>query len=155
MTKYALGTPEDVIVAGDKSVYGPTQTPGKPMKPAAPGSLAARLSEERRPVRDIGLGNTPRGVALLPKGAPMASVGNPKTGQLPLTGTPTPTDPKFLETMKGIGINVSDVPPVANPYKKGGKVKSTSSYKSGGSVSSASKRGDGCCVKGKTKGRFV
>ena len=36
--------------------------------------------------------------------------------------------------------------------KKGGKV---SCYKSGGSVSSASKRGDGCAIKGKTKGRFV
>ena len=28
-------------------------------------------------------------------------------------------------------------------------------YKKGGKVSSASKRGDGCCIKGKTKGRFV
>jgi len=36
--------------------------------------------------------------------------------------------------------------------KKGGKV---SCYKSGGKVSSASKRGDGCAIKGKTKGRFV
>ena len=36
--------------------------------------------------------------------------------------------------------------------KKGGKV---SCYKSGGSVSSASKRGDGCAIKGKTKGRLV
>jgi hypothetical protein len=27
--------------------------------------------------------------------------------------------------------------------------------KKGGKVSSASKRGDGCCIKGKTKGRFV
>ena len=36
--------------------------------------------------------------------------------------------------------------------KRGGKV---SSYKSGGSVSSASKRADGCCTKGKTKGRII
>ena len=28
-------------------------------------------------------------------------------------------------------------------------------YKSGGKVSSASSRADGCCVKGKTKGRMV
>jgi hypothetical protein len=28
-------------------------------------------------------------------------------------------------------------------------------YAKGGSVSSASKRADGCCTKGKTKGRFV
>jgi hypothetical protein len=31
----------------------------------------------------------------------------------------------------------------------------TKSYKGGGSVSTASKRADGCCVKGKTKGRIV
>jgi len=35
--------------------------------------------------------------------------------------------------------------------KKGGAVKKAK----GGTVSSASKRGDGCAVKGKTKGRFV
>jgi hypothetical protein len=28
-------------------------------------------------------------------------------------------------------------------------------YKKGGKVSSASKRGDGCAVRGKTKGKFV
>ena len=28
-------------------------------------------------------------------------------------------------------------------------------YKSGGKISSASKRADGCCIKGKTKGRMV
>lgn len=31
----------------------------------------------------------------------------------------------------------------------------TKNYKKGGSVSSASKRGDGCAIKGKTKGRMV
>jgi hypothetical protein len=31
----------------------------------------------------------------------------------------------------------------------------TKNYKSGGKVSSASSRADGCCVKGKTKGRMV
>ena len=31
----------------------------------------------------------------------------------------------------------------------------TRNYKAGGKVSSASKRADGCCVKGKTKGRMV
>ena len=31
----------------------------------------------------------------------------------------------------------------------------TRAYKSGGKVSSASKRADGCCIKGKTKGRIV
>ena len=36
--------------------------------------------------------------------------------------------------------------------KAGGTV---SSYKSGGKVSSASKRADGCCVKGKTRGKMM
>ena len=31
----------------------------------------------------------------------------------------------------------------------------TKAYKSGGKVSSASKRADGCCVKGKTKGKMI
>ena len=31
----------------------------------------------------------------------------------------------------------------------------TKSYKMGGNVSTASKRADGCCIKGKTKGRMV
>jgi len=36
--------------------------------------------------------------------------------------------------------------------KKGGKVKKMAK---GGSVSSASKRGDGCAIKGKTRGKLV
>jgi len=35
------------------------------------------------------------------------------------------------------------------------KRNATKGMKKGGKVSSASKRGDGCCIKGKTKGRFV
>lgn len=38
------------------------------------------------------------------------------------------------------------------PYKKGGKVKKMAK---GGKVGSASKRADGCCVRGKTKGRMI
>jgi hypothetical protein len=44
------------------------------------------------------------------------------------------------------------------PFKRGGKVitkKRTTKQKVVKKVSSASKRGDGCCIKGKTKGRFV
>ena len=44
------------------------------------------------------------------------------------------------------------------PFKRGGKVstkKRTTKQKIVKKVSSASKRGDGCCIKGKTKGRFV
>jgi len=41
---------------------------------------------------------------------------------------------------------------MAAAMKKGGTVKKMAK---GGSTSSASKRGDGCAIKGKTKGRFV
>jgi len=42
------------------------------------------------------------------------------------------------------------------PYKKGGAVKKKlKKMASGGKVSSASKRADGCCVKGKTRGKMV
>ena len=37
----------------------------------------------------------------------------------------------------------------------GTKSKSPKPMKKGGTVSSASKRGDGCCIRGKTKGRMV
>ena len=53
---------------------------------------------------------------------------------------PTSTDTKIKT-----GIDGFDNIPVS-------KMKS---MKKGGSVSSASKRADGCCVKGKTKGRMV
>ena len=42
-----------------------------------------------------------------------------------------------------------------NMGKKSAAPKASSDYKKGGKVSSASKRADGCCVKGKTKGRMV
>jgi hypothetical protein len=42
-------------------------------------------------------------------------------------------------------------------YKQGLGMKPSTDYeyKKGGKVSSASKRADGCCVKGKTKGKIV
>ena len=53
---------------------------------------------------------------------------------------------------RGIGASLADMGALrAAGMKKGGTVKKAK----GGSVSSASKRGDGCAVKGKTKGRFV
>lgn len=53
----------------------------------------------------------------------------------------------------GGGSGGGDLPPGFTPGKKGGK--SFIDYKKGGNVSSASKRADGCCVKGKTKGKMV
>lgn len=35
------------------------------------------------------------------------------------------------------------------------KIKGVFGFKSGGKVGSASKRADGCCVKGKTKGKYL
>ena len=44
----------------------------------------------------------------------------------------------------------------AKPAKKApGFMRSALGYKAGGSVSSASKRGDGCAIKGKTRGKMV
>ena len=56
-------------------------------------------------------------------------------------------EPSFLKGTKG--YNLSDVTRFLR--RKAG----ITSYKSGGSVSSASSRGDGCAIKGKTKGRIV
>jgi hypothetical protein len=42
--------------------------------------------------------------------------------------------------------------PLKLPMKKGGAVKKMAS---GGKVSSASRRGDGCAIRGKTKGRMM
>ena len=67
---------------------------------------------------------------------------------------------KGTETIsKGINaIKNARMPELPRSYdketgmKKGGAVKKKAK---GGTVSSASKRGDGCAIKGKTKGRFV
>jgi len=54
---------------------------------------------------------------------------------------------------RAVDKNLLNIYKRLNPgMKKGGQVKKMAK---GGSVSSASKRADGCCVKGKTKGRIV
>jgi hypothetical protein len=50
--------------------------------------------------------------------------------------------------------------PVSEMRKKAGeeyskKMKAGEFYKKGGSVGSASKRADGCCIKGKTRGKMM
>jgi hypothetical protein len=54
------------------------------------------------------------------------------------------TKDKWMGILKG-GMNI-----LSSPMKTPNKT-----YKKGGSVSSASKRADGCCVKGKTRGKIV
>jgi hypothetical protein len=51
--------------------------------------------------------------------------------------------------LNGVAMGQAFVKPEYTEMKKGGSVKSKPK------VSTASKRGDGCCIKGKTKGRFV
>jgi hypothetical protein len=65
-------------------------------------------------------------------------------GQKAATARMRRTNPELFdyETMKKYG---------GSGMKKGGTVKKAK----GGRVSTASKRGDGCCIKGKTKGRMV
>lgn len=55
---------------------------------------------------------------------------------------------------RGLGASLAGQAAMARMggMKKGGTVKKMAK---GGTVSSASKRGDGCAIKGKTKGRFV
>jgi hypothetical protein len=54
---------------------------------------------------------------------------------------------------RGLGASLAGMGALrASGMKKGGTVKKMAK---GGSTSSASKRGDGCAIKGKTKGRFV
>ena len=55
---------------------------------------------------------------------------------------------------RGLGASLAGQAAMARMggMKKGGTVKKMAK---GGSTSSASKRGDGCAIKGKTKGRFV
>ena len=43
----------------------------------------------------------------------------------------------------------------AQPSRDAAYEAARTTMKTGGSVSSASKRADGCCTKGKTKGKFV
>jgi hypothetical protein len=56
-------------------------------------------------------------------------------------------------TQAKVNRMIEMIKPTKEPVKK--KMGGSVGYKSGGKVSSASKRGDGCAVKGKTKGRMI
>jgi hypothetical protein len=57
------------------------------------------------------------------------------------------TGPRTGPTSGGFGGSSSGMPKLNRDITK--------NHKKGGMVSSASKRADGCCIKGKTKGRMV
>ena len=80
----------------------------------------------------------------------------------PVTPAPVTPAPVIPKPVTPAPVTPAPVAPTAPPpgsfqaMKKGGKVKKTiKQYVSGGSVSSASKRGDGCAIRGKTRGRNV
>ncbi len=63
---------------------------------------------------------------------------------------------------EGVGDKIEPLPGMLDPIsqakmdkKKKEQETKPKGYKSGGMVSSASKRADGCCVKGKTRGKMV
>jgi hypothetical protein len=64
-----------------------------------------------------------------------------------MAGEKKPTAAPLRETMESDSGTTNP-----SEFKRGGKVKKMAS---GGSVGSASKRADGCCVKGKTRGKIV
>ena len=111
----------------------------KKVKRFAAGGPSNAFTQDQPPVGDV------RMAAPMPmqqqnlQNAPMVE---------PMT---TPTD----QTQTGTGTSATNF---GIGLKKGGKVKAkpTKTYKAGGSVkSSASRRGDGCAIKGKTRGRMV
>lgn len=62
-------------------------------------------------------------------------------------------NPSLIKMPKG---SFDDIKTEGNSTETAPKIKKLpkGSFKSGGSVSSASKRADGCCTKGKTKGKM-
>ena len=82
------------------------------------------------------------------------NVTNPAQNPDPFAITYGQQNPNVMEGNTE-NVNVGTSQEASNyMYRRGGKV---NSYKSGGAVkaSSASKRGDGCAIRGKTKGRMV
>jgi hypothetical protein len=75
---------------------------------------------------------------------------------IPPKASPAPIQPNAMFPTVGqkvIGAQV--MPPNVGGYGMIGKSFGGMGMKKGGKVSSASKRGDGCCPRGKTKGRMV
>ena len=154
--------------------FGHTMGPFKP-RPGFPGrSPATPQPLVAQPPASAGLGSMPANSQQLGQMQGMlqgAPIGGPANGraqiaQLPQQptgrsgrGIAPATPPSFASQMRGMGLaGMGLQQKFGQGMKKGGAVKkkaSSKSYKSGGTVSSASKRGDGCAIKGKTKGKIV
>lgn len=90
---------------------------------------------------------TPK-IKKMPKGSPGFDIDT--EGDLT---TAAPKIKKMPKGSPGFDFDIEDDITVAAPKPKIKKLPK-GSFKKGGSVSSASKRADGCCVKGKTKGKM-
>lgn len=136
-----------------------TLNPGaKPITPTSPNvdyiPRPAMPSMPQRPT--VGTPNAipktgPKG--LIPFNAPMPVL-KPEPNVMPKVGSMTPFVNKPLMMPAGSGVGKAP-PGTMGRLAKGGKVAATSKMANGGKVSSASSRGDGCAVRGKTKGRMV
>jgi hypothetical protein len=168
----AMGSSKNVDVGTGRGTtnFGPAKTaPKRSTKPPAARSAASEYVAPPSPESALtagiaGLAGTPGGAAV-----ERGNVTSQGTTQNYETMFPAETfNPPSAPMRKGLfGEEISqedyDAMTQRNKdasffgrFKKGGQVKKKTAKKaSGGSVSSASKRGDGCCQRGKTKGRMV
>ena len=105
--------------------------------------------EMQRPAPEIETRDAPKAKKAAPKPQPKAESKPapkpaPKTESKKVSGE----EPSFFKGTKGYK-NLGAL------FKSMREKAGITSYKSGGSVSSASSRGDGCAVRGKTKGKMI
>jgi hypothetical protein len=121
------------------------KAPGKPKRSVTDKKEATKVVNVKEPVVEGNIGS----VDFTPEVAASAP-------DLARTNIPAPVEERsFNAPSKVVDSDRSTwIDPMVQArrsmgFKKGGSVKSSSK------VSSASRRGDGCCVRGKTKGRMV
>jgi len=104
------------------------------------------VEEMQRPAPEIETREAPKAKKAAPKPQPKAEPkAEPKATP---KAEPKKEEPSFFKGTKGYK-NLGAL------FKSMREKAGITSYKSGGSVSSASSRGDGCAIRGKTKGRMV
>jgi hypothetical protein len=100
------------------------------------------VQEMQRPAPEIETKEAPKAKKAVPKPQPKAE---PKATP---KAEPKKEEPSFFKGTKGYK-NLGAL------FKSMREKAGITSYKSGGSVSSASSRGDGCAIRGKTRGKIV
>jgi hypothetical protein len=103
-------------------------------------------------MRDTAAKPKPRAMAkTTPKSTPVSET---KTVEAPAS-KPDVTKMSLSERMKASRESARSGSGPTDTRSVNERFRSAMGMKSGGSVSSASKRADGCCTKGKTRGKFV